>query len=79
MECKDWNNGLTVEKFENNVAHSNFAHGLRIFHALVPRTHPCKKPSDLTSETPWDYNPAIPGNYNGFTAYKNGLVGAVTE
>jgi hypothetical protein len=78
-ECKDWNNGLSVEKFDDNVAHSNFSHGLRIFHALVPRTHPCKDPAKLSEVDPWAANPPIPGNYNRFTAYRNGMVGAVTE
>lgn len=28
-------------EFRNNTAHSTHKYGLRIFHVLIPRTHPC--------------------------------------
>ena len=67
-------------EFRDNVAHSNGRYGLRIFHNLIPREHPCEpfvysgNPDD-----PYPDNPPIIANFYNLISYKNGRNGAIAE
>lgn len=71
--------------FRDNSAHSCQKYGLRIFHALVPRTFPCKQASYDASyisngkTDPYWYNPVIPAKFLNFLAWKCGRNGAIAE
>ncbi|KXZ54727.1 hypothetical protein GPECTOR_4g796 [Gonium pectorale] len=56
-------------EFSNNTAHSNMFYGLRIHPEYYPRNTPCNGFS-----SPFAQQPAV---FNGLTAYKNGMKGAV--
>jgi len=58
-------------EFHDNVAHSNGRYGLRIFHNLLPREHPCEP----ISET----NRPIIANFYNLVSYKNKRNGAIIE
>lgn len=68
-------------EFVDNVAHSNGRYGLRIFHNLIPRTHPCEPmvydPTDPAN--PYPENPPIIANFYNLVSYKNGRNGAIAE
>ena len=72
-------------EFRDNTAHSLRRYGLRIFHALIPRTNPCKpSPYDedflSKGETdPYWQNPKIPAVFENFVVWKAGRNGAITE
>lgn len=74
-------------EFRNNTSHGNRKYGLRIFHALVPHTYPCK-PSvydkyhltqDPPQTDPYWQNPKIPAIFEDSTFWKQGRNGAITE
>ena len=72
-------------EFRSNTAHSVHKYGLRIHHAHIPRTFPCKdSPYDEEylekGETdPYWQNPPITAVYEDFVAWKCGKDGAITE
>ena len=57
-------------EFTNNTAHSNMFYGLRIHPEYYPRNNPCNGFSTGT----FDQSPAV---FSTFTAYKNGMKGAI--
>ena len=59
-------------EFRDNVAHSNGRYGLRIFHNLLPREHPC---SPVNYET----NKPITANFYNLVSYKNKRNCAIIE
>ena len=59
-------------EFRDNVAHSNGRYGLRIFHNLIPREHPCD-PVDYETNKP------ITANFYNLVSYKNKRNGAIVE
>jgi hypothetical protein len=71
--------------FANNTAHSTRKYGLRIFHALIPRTYPCRSSPydrDYLSKgktDPYWVNPKIPAIFENLIAWKCGRNGAITE
>lgn len=62
-------------EFRNNTAHSVRKYGLRIFHALIPRTYPCAaSPYDEDYEAngksePYWENPPIPAIFEDFVGW----------
>jgi hypothetical protein len=72
-------------EFRNNTAHSSRKYGLRIFHALIPRTHPCKaSPYDPDYaengyDDPYWQNPKVPAIFEDFVGWKMGRNAAITE
>jgi hypothetical protein len=68
-------------EFSNNVAHSNGRYGLRIFHNLIPRTHPCEPMvyNSTDPNNPYPDNPPIIANFYNLTSYKNSRNGAIAE
>jgi hypothetical protein len=76
---------IKLGEFRNNTVHGVRKYGLRIFHALVPRTYPClPSPYDADylekGETdPYWQNPKIPAIFDDFVGYKCGFNGAITE
>lgn len=72
-------------EFRNNTAHSVKKYGLRIFHALIPRTYPCSEsPYDADylskGETdPYWQNPKIPAIFEDYVGWHCGFNGAITE
>ena len=68
-------------EFRDNVAHSNGRYGLRIFHNLIPRTHPCEPmvydPTD--PDNPYPDNPPILAEFHNLISYKNRRNGAIAE
>lgn len=63
---------VKLGEFRDNVAHSNGRYGLRLFHSMIPREHPC---SPIDYET----NKPIIANFYNLTAYKNRRNGAIVE
>jgi len=76
---------IKLGEFRNNTVHGVRKYGLRIFHALIPRTYPClSSPYDADylekGETdPYWQNPKIPAIFDDFVGYKCGFNGAITE
>lgn len=72
-------------EFRDNTAHSLHKYGLRIFHALIPRTYPCSKsPYDAhylenNKTDPYWRNPKVPAVFENFIGWKTGRNGAITE
>ncbi len=72
-------------EFYNNTAHSAHKYGLRIFHALIPRTNPCLDspydPDYLANgyTDPYWANPKVPAIFEDLIAWKCGRNGAITE
>lgn len=68
-------------EFRDNVAHSNGRYGLRIFHNLIPREHPCEpmvfNPADPNN--PYPDNPPIIAEFHNLVSWKNGRNGAIAE
>jgi len=60
-------------------------YGLRIFHALVPRTYPCKSSpydpdfAEKGFDDPYWKNPKIPAIFEDFIGWKAGRNGAISE
>jgi hypothetical protein len=72
-------------EFKGNSVHSVRKYGLRIHHAHIPITYPCKR-TDFDADhlekgfdDPYWYNPHITATYEDFIAYKCGETGAITE
>lgn len=67
-------------EFRDNVAHSNGRYGLRIFHNLIPREHPCEpfvysgNPAD-----PYPNNAPIVAEFHNLVSWKNRRNGAIAE
>lgn len=72
-------------EFRDNTAHSCHKYGLRIHHALIPRTNPCQaSPYDGDFEEkgetdPYWKNPKVPAVFENMVAWKCGRNGAITE
>jgi hypothetical protein len=72
-------------EFRDNTAHSLRKYGLRIFHALIPRTYPCQSsPYDADYiengyDDPYWKNPKVPAVFENFIGWKTGRNGAITE
>ena len=54
------------------MAHSNGRYGLRLFHSMIPREHPCD-PIDYETNKP------IIANFYNLVSYKNKRNGAIVE
>ena len=76
---------VKLGEFRDNTAHSTKKYGLRIFHALIPRTYPCAaSPYDPDYEEngyddPYWQNPKIPAIFENLVAWKCGRNGAISE
>lgn len=72
-------------EFRDNSAHSTRKYGLRLFHALIPRTDACSSSPydadflDKGETDPYWKNPKIPAIFERMTAWKCGRNGAITE
>jgi hypothetical protein len=71
--------------FRDNTAHSVDKYGLRIHHALIPRTYPCwSSPYDSNylakgKTDPYWQNPKIQAIFENMVAWKCGSNGAISE
>lgn len=67
-------------EFRDNVAHSNGRYGLRIFHNLIPREHPCE-PFTYSGDpdNPYPDNPPIMAEFHNLVSWKNKRNGAIAE
>lgn len=71
--------GMAIEKFDNNKAHSMGRFGLRLFY-LVNKKNPCGPPIDVDNEgDPWAANPSYLNEFTNFETFKNKECGLLSE